>query len=112
LTDVSSQLLITCLTLPDHAASNAPSTPALAESTTSVIAASPTLASIPFDFAASANGNPPSDEPPTLAELTLETLLCALVDTPDNVKSFEEANGLAEVVRILRGKVAAGRTAK
>lgn len=71
------------------------------------------MTSIPFSFGARASGRDASDTPPpTLSELTLETLLCALVDTPDNVRVFEELGGIGEVVKILRGKIDGGKPAK
>lgn len=89
-----------------------PGTPLLSASTRGgPIAASPTLASIPFDFARP-SGDCTDPDPPTLSEVTLETLLCALVDAPANVEMFEEVGGVAEVVRILRGKVDGGKNAK
>ena len=120
------QLLITCLTLPDHATSSlseslAPPSPNLGAS----VLASPTLASMAFDFGLSSSlavssGRTSQDDgyadaqsaSPTLAELTMETLLCALVDAPENTKLFEELGGVGEVVRLLRGKVEGGRAAK
>lgn len=121
------QLLTTCLTLPDHHASSslseslAPPSPNLASS----VLASPTLASMAFDFRLSSSlatsfGRKGKDDgyadahpaSPTLAELTMETLLCALVDMPENTKLFEELGGVGEVVRLLRGKVEGGRAAK
>lgn len=112
----SMQLLVTCLTLPDHSSTTATSchTPSLlSESTAS---ASPRLSSTHFDFGQSIFGSKSGKDDdtavPTLAELTLETLLCALVDSPENVKLFETCNGIVEVSRLLRGKVDAGKAAK
>lgn len=107
---MSPKLLVTCLTLPDHSA-QATTPSSLSEST-----ASPRLSSTHFDFGQSifgknSRGDAPAS-PPTLAELTLETLLCALVDSPENVKLFETCNGVVEVSRLLRGKVDAGKAAK
>lgn len=109
------QLLVTCLTLPDHSAQATSShrIPSLSESTAS---ASPRLSSTHFDFGQSVFGSQAGNEDtataPTLAELTLETLLCALVDSPENVKLFETCNGVVEVSRLLRGKIDAGKAAK
>jgi len=110
------QLLVTCLTLPDHSTptTTAHPTSSLSESTAS---ASPRLSSTHFDFGKSVIGSELAESDadqaaPTLAELTLETLLCALVDSPENVKLFETCNGIVEVSRLLRGKVDAGKAAK
>lgn len=105
---------MTCLTLPDHSspATSGSHTPSsLSESTAS---ASPRLSSTHFDFGQSVFGSKlgQDEAAPTLAELTLETLLCALVDSPENVKLFETCNGIVEVSRLLRGKVDAGKAAK
>ena len=98
------------MTLPDHSSSATPNI--LSESTSSVIAASPSLASLPFDFGASFAASTEPGQAPTLAELTLETLLCAVADSPGNAKLFEELGGVAKVVRVLRGKVDGGKAAK
>ena len=84
----------------------------MSQPTASSIPASPTLASIPFNFGASTSSASEPEQPPTLAELTLETLLCALVDSPENGRLFEELGGVADVVRVLRGKVDGGKGAK
>lgn len=52
------------------------------------------------------------DVPPTLAELALETILCAVVDSKINVRRFEECGGVGAVSQLLRGKVDAGKAAK
>lgn len=98
------------MTLPDHSSDNTPST--LGETAASVINASPALASIPFDFGASFSPSMNPDEALTLAEVTLETLLCAVVDAPTNARLFEELGGIADIVRLLRGKVDGGKGAK
>lgn len=41
---------------------------------------------------------------PALALVTLDTLLCALVDRPRNTRAFEELGGLLRVVRVLKDK--------
>ncbi|GAA6061753.1 hypothetical protein JCM10212_000733 [Sporobolomyces blumeae] len=42
-----------------------------------------------------------------LAIAALDTLLCALVDRPKNMRAFEEMGGLASIVRVLKDKGAA-----
>jgi hypothetical protein len=40
----------------------------------------------------------------TLLVVTLDALLCGLVDAPANVRSFESLGGVGDVVRVLRSK--------
>lgn len=42
--------------------------------------------------------------PTALAMSALNTLLCALVDRPRNVRAFERAEGLAGIVKVLKDK--------
>lgn len=48
-----------------------------------------------------------SSSPTALSLAALETLLCAMVDRPLNVRVFEKCDGLATVVRVLKDKTVA-----
>ena len=39
---------------------------------------------------------------PPLASAVLDTLLCILVDSPQSIRAFEEANGVELVVKLLK----------
>lgn len=40
--------------------------------------------------------------PSSLASVTLDTLLCVLVDMPDATRTFEECNGIELIVKTLK----------
>jgi hypothetical protein len=71
------QLLLTLLTLEEHAPED-PLTPPLTNE---------------------------SEAHQSLPMLALETILCGLADRPKNIRAFEKADGVKEVVRLLRSKL-------
>ncbi|SGZ08925.1 BQ5605_C030g10825 [Microbotryum silenes-dioicae] len=50
------------------------------------------------------NGPNPTNDPSQLSLAALEALLCALVDRPENMRTFEQVGGLATIVRLLKDK--------
>ncbi|KAG8906998.1 hypothetical protein FRB99_005518 [Tulasnella sp. 403] len=52
--------------------------------------------------ATSASSDPSSNSPPMLASAVLDTLLCVLVDCPEALRVFEEANGIEAIVKTLK----------
>lgn len=48
--------------------------------------------------------NPAQSSPTALSLIALDTLLCALVDRPKNMRVFEQAGGLAGIVKVLKDK--------
>ncbi|ORY80764.1 hypothetical protein BCR35DRAFT_304345, partial [Leucosporidium creatinivorum] len=48
--------------------------------------------------------NPAQSSPTALSLVALDTLLCALVDRPKNMRVFEQVGGLAGIVKVLKDK--------
>ncbi|BGP13302.1 hypothetical protein JCM10213_001510 [Rhodosporidiobolus nylandii] len=67
-----------------------------------IFPSSPSLASPNLNSASSPPGQ--STAAPQLALAALDTLLCALVDRPKNMRVFEELGGLDTLVKILKDK--------